>query len=226
MTEFICADCGQPIETPKTQGVLTDMGWMHVHCDPRPCSCNALDWSKVNNGVGRLSVNEHHPACYRFSGVYWQTISLKAEDNMTELQLLVIDLGDCCVVKVEKGEVRFKVAPTDNGGMGYLLVAGGNEDYTDTILYRHPFSEVRAALEEKPLPRVERVRGSEDAPYTLHFAPPDGVGWLMTQGMYDALTELNGGKPLPIWSGGEWTQLPSIVNSLEGTEIAIWRHKR
>lgn len=218
MTAFICADCRQPIETPKTQGVLTDMGWMHVHCDPRPCSCNALDWSKVNNGVGRLSINEHHPACYKFSGVYWFSHPpvtmgemLKVEDNMTEL--LIVDFGDSVCVKVEKGAFTLRLNPLD---IGVPMREG-----QCNVFYR-PFDVIKAALDggEKPLPRVERVRGSEDAPYTLHFAPSDGVGWLMTQGMYDALTELNGGKPLPIWSGGEWVKI------LDDPGLHIWHYSR
>jgi len=116
----------------------------------------------------------------------------------SELSLLIIDFGDSCVVKVEKGDV---------GNIGVCLGVLFQGDY---CLIHSSFTEVRAAIDaldgEKPVPRIERNNigaldrylcyGGAAAPY-----PINGIA-------YDALCKL-AGHPIPIYEpkAGKWEQL-------------------
>lgn len=134
-----------------------------------------------------------------------------------ELQLLVIDLGDCCVVKVEKGDGR---ASLRFPRVGWSLNPG------ITFLVHHTFVELREAIEQKPVPRIEQNGGG----YALRFRTYMGDSHkTFTPEAYKALSQLVG-KPLPVWKGGKWTRLPKtseyIGDPLDGTGVKIWRYRR
>ena len=133
-----------------------------------------------------------------------------------ELQLLVIDLGDYCVVKVEKGEIAFKI-----GEILWLLYESQAK-----LMYKD-FNAIREAIEQKPVPRIEVDRNSMN----YYRVVTDHVleSPLICLDTYKALSQL-AGKPLPVWEGGEWERLPKtseyIDDPLKGTGVAIWRFTR
>jgi hypothetical protein len=133
-----------------------------------------------------------------------------------ELDVLVIDLGDYCVVKVEKGEIAFKI-----GEILWLLYESQAK-----LMYKD-FNAIREAIEQKPVPRIE-VDGNRMNYYrvvTNHVLESP----LICPDTYKALSQL-AGKPLPVWKGGKWERLPStseyIDDPLKGTGVAIWRYMR
>jgi hypothetical protein len=134
-----------------------------------------------------------------------------------ELQLLVVDFGNCCAVRVEKGRVEF----IDVDGSKVSLIAGG------PIISHQPCDKLREAIDQKPVPRIER-----NDPVGYRFIsgnqPADG-GHIWLSQEYDALTNL-AGKPLPVWEGGKWTRLPKtseyISDPLDDTGVKIWRYTR
>ncbi len=136
-------------------------------------------------------------------------------DNI-ELSLLVIDMGDSCAVKVEKGEIGLSVM------FPLLLKSHGNVGVTP-----HPFADARAAIdasyviESPPVPRIERY-DSKSHPYRLRN--PWGVWTDLTDATYDCLSRL-AGKPLPIWEPkqhGEW----SLLKGSEHPGLKIYRYVR
>ena len=133
-----------------------------------------------------------------------------------ELQLLVIDLGDYCVVKVEKGEIAFKI-----GEILWLLYESQAK-----LMYKD-FNAIREAIEQKPVPRIE-VDGNRMNYYrvvTDHVLESP----LICLDTYKALSQL-AGKPLPVWEGGKWERLPKtseyISDPLDDTGVKIWRYTR
>lgn len=144
--------------------------------------------------------------------------------NEPELQLLVIDLGDSCVVKVEKG-----VMPRTSNNIYKDLGFFGKQSIVHVT-----FDRFREAIDQKPVPRIER-----NDPVGYRFIsgsqPADG-GHIWLSQEYDALTKL-AGKPLPVWEGGKWEQLipftlsdmysgwsPLTSTQIDGgTGVAIWR---
>lgn len=131
-----------------------------------------------------------------------------------ELQLLVIDAGECCFLKVEKGRFETMLFDDDIGGLGFRIIS-------------HPFTKLREALEQKPVPRIE-VDGGRMNYYrvvTDHVLESP----LICPDTYKALSQL-AGKPLPVWEGGKWTRLPKtseyISDPLDDTGVKIWRYKR
>ena len=133
-----------------------------------------------------------------------------------ELDVLVIDLGDYCVVKVEKGEIAFKI-----GEILWLLYESQAK-----LMYKD-FNAIREAIEQKPVPRIEVDRNSMN----YYRVVTDHVleSPLICLDTYKALSQL-AGKPLPVWEGGEWERLPKtseyIDDPLKGTGVAIWRFTR
>jgi hypothetical protein len=133
-----------------------------------------------------------------------------------KLQLLVIDLGDYCVVKVEKGEIAFKI-----GEILWLLYESQAK-----LMYKD-FNAIREAIEQKPVPRIE-VDGNSMNYYrvvTNHVLESP----LICPDTYKALSQL-AGKPLPVWEGGKWERLPKtseyISDPLDDTGVKIWRYTR
>mgnify|MGYP003443025188 FL=1 len=133
-----------------------------------------------------------------------------------ELQLLVIDLGDYCVVKVEKGEIAFKI-----GEILWLLYESQAK-----LMYKD-FNAIREAIEQKPVPRIEVDRNSMN----YYRVVTDHVleSPLICLDTYKALSQL-AGKPLPVWEGGKWERLPKtseyISDPLDDTGVKIWRYTR
>ena len=133
-----------------------------------------------------------------------------------ELDVLVIDLGDYCVVKVEKGEIAFKI-----GEILWLLYESQAK-----LMYKD-FNAIREAIEQKPVPRIE-VDGNRMNYYrvvTNHVLESP----LICLDTYKALSQL-AGKPLPVWEGGKWERLPKtseyISDPLDDTGVKIWRYTR
>lgn len=114
----------------------------------------------------------------------------------TSLSLLVIDLGDSCVVKVERGSPRGFEILTDAGFV--------NEG--DTKVFRKSFAAVREAIDgESNLPRILK---KDDGRYELQFKTYAGNSHRsFKREAYAALCEI-AGHPLPIYDGGTWEQLP------------------
>lgn len=110
------------------------------------------------------------------------------EQAQPELQLLLIDLGDSTVVKVEKGQ-------WDDGK---LLCRGERSD--SVKVFYEPFTVVRDAIDAKPVPRIETLADR----FTLIHA---GGTKSFTKDEYYALCEL-AGHNLPIGhEGGKWERL-------------------
>ena len=131
-----------------------------------------------------------------------------------ELQLIIIDAGECCFLKVEKGRFETMLFDDDIGGLGFRIIS-------------HPFTKLREALEQKPVPRIE-VDGNRMNYYrvvTDHVLESP----LICLDTYKALSQL-AGKPLPVWEGGKWERLPKtseyISDPLDDTGVKIWRYTR
>ena len=134
-----------------------------------------------------------------------------------QLQLLVIDLGDSCVVKIESGSRGHNV---EVDGRWYTLTN------CPTVILR-PFPELRDAIEgEKPVPRIER----HSHRYML-FAQRHGTAFQMLGLHYEAFCEL-AGKPLPIYEGGKWEELIALQakdesgNWRDAKALTVWRYTR
>ena len=134
-----------------------------------------------------------------------------------ELQLLVIDLGDCCVVKVEKGTM-----PRTSNDINKDLRFFGKQSIVHVT-----FDRFREAIDQKPVPRIE-VDGNRMNYYrvvTDHVLESP----LICLDTYKALSQL-AGKPLPVWEGGKWERLPKtseyISDPLDDTGVKIWRYTR
>lgn len=154
------------------------------------------------------------------------------------LQLLVIDLGDSCVVKVERGVIAdHRTLFNDLTEMVYW------HSKVDGIT-AHPFAAVRDAIDSQdaPLPRVEHSPAGSQSEYRLVLhddsnlvCPERSIG--MTHADLQGLTTfirgtVGVGTPLPIYepTEGKWERLPStdeyMGDPLEGTGIAIYRYTR
>lgn len=142
-----------------------------------------------------------------------------------ELQLLVIDAGECCFVKVEAGRLDTKILDNDIGGLGFRIVQAS-------------FDQVREAIEAKPVPRIERADPMVEngALLVYHDVEAEGPTFLAPD-VFEALYQL-AGKELPIWKCGEWVQMypydcndhealwgvpPEILGRLP---FKVWRYKR
>jgi hypothetical protein len=132
-------------------------------------------------------------------------------------------MGESCVVKVEKGAVGIKI------GDGIWVC--DSDDYVIQVIHK-PFPELRAAIDEKPVPRIELAGVKSFGRFLLER----GDAYAATsvdQADYDALSEL-AGHPLPIWTGaGTWKELVRAGGSIDAMGyvekldiIAVWRYTR
>lgn len=127
-----------------------------------------------------------------------------AKPTDLELSLLVIDLGNSCVLRVEQGSFSLECEP-------YGTLYKG-----DTSLARRTFPELRKAIEgDKPAARLED--GFDEVGNYMLFA--DKAWSVISPQQYDALSQL-AGKPLPIHSTGTWEQLATTNG------VTIWKFTR
>lgn len=140
----------------------------------------------------------------------------------TSLSLLVIDLGDSCVVKVERGDLDSALQIKD-----HRIVQRRDSVH----LVEHPFAAVRDAIDSQdaPVPRIERrdTNSTVDGmPVYLIRQDKDVAndGTALSTSVYDALTAINAGKPLPIYepTEGKWT----LLKGSEIPGIAMYRYTR
>lgn len=156
--------------------------------------------------------------------------------------ILVIDLGEQCVVRVELGIYN---------DVWKLFCRSGHE-HESTLMINEPFPAVRDAIDsqDKPLPRIERRDTNsrvDGMPVYLIRQDKDVANdkTALSTSAYNALSEL-AGKALPIWEGGgKWTQIyptgsysvnvkrykqgeePTLaVSSVPDNPVAIWRYTR
>jgi len=157
----------------------------------------------------------HHSNCSYFD-------EPKTMDDDIDLQLLVVDFGDSCAIKVEKGVFVGGRIP-DNGIWGCRVKEGSS------ILCPHPFTNLRKCLDamdsKPPVPRIEQ----DGSKRHRLFTETNEIGFLIWQCDLDALSEL-AGHPLPIYEPrpGEWTDLlPGFTVDI-GWElpVKIWRYTR
>ena len=114
----------------------------------------------------------------------------------TSLSLLVIDLGDSCVVKVERGEWYVsKDSPST-----YFITG-------EVKVLEQPFAAVRDAIDsqDKPVPRIERADVSGNERYRVVW---NDSAYPIPVNVLDALSGVVG-KPLPIYepTEGKWERL-------------------
>lgn len=151
------------------------------------CPCFHWEWRTD-------AIAGHHPSCDRSS--------------KSELQLLVIDLGDSCVVKVEKGEWQ----------------RDGICQYQGSVTITLPLNRLRDELDgERPVPRIERSGTTEES-YEIINVHGDGAGVIYSTA-YDALSEL-AGKPLPIYEGGAWEDLQPKTGIGWEMPVGIYRYTK
>lgn len=125
-----------------------------------------------------------------------------------ELQLLVIDLGKSCVVKVEKGEWK----------------RNGANQYVGSVTITLPFDRLRKEIDgEKPIPRLERdIDEGGTHIRVMNNGPVTNFG----EYAYKVLCEI-AGQEIPIYDCGLWTRLTSPRQyGDDDTDIAIWRYRR
>lgn len=147
---------------------------------------------------------------------------LLAPEPGTSLSLLIIDLGDSCAVKCESGKFERQIA-------GFMYIASTGS----TIHIRKPFAAVRDAIDSqdsKRVPRIERRDTNsrvDGMPVYLIRQDKDVAndGTALSTSVYDALTAINGGKPLPIWTGGTWEMLNGEMPK-DSLPCNIWRYTR
>jgi len=134
------------------------------------------------------------------------------KNKMTELQLLVIDLGDECYVRVEKGSMpHTSTDPFKDKGF-----------YGKSSVVKCSFDELRKAIDgEKPAIRLED--GYDEVGNFMLFTDKS---WLVISSQqYDALSQL-AGHPLPIYEGGKWTDLMPKNGVGWELPINVWRYTR
>ena len=139
---------------------------------------------------------------------------------MDKLSLLVIDMGENCVVQIEKGSALWPV-PKDNGGVfGRYHLAEGDAP----VIYPSSFAELRLAIGggEKPVPRIERDNIDASRNYRIYR----GEAWeYLSYAGYDALCQI-AGAPLPVWTParGEWKRIASIPRVKLDEYYPVWRY--
>ncbi len=184
--KIVCADCGHDDHMHRHAHTGTNSGGF-VCEDWQGCSCKNTFETVIE--------------------------SYKKSMNEPELQLLIIDMGDCCVVKVEQGRW--------DGGK--LLCRGGR---TDSVkVFYEPFTVLREAIEQKPVPRIEADLTDD---YRVFVSETEVQSEPICRETYNALSQL-AGKPLPVWSGGTWTEVVRAGNMVEGypqTDFSVWRYER
>ena len=154
----------------------------------------------------------------REASAYAKYVGLDAKPTAVdepELQLLVIDMGDCCVVRVEQGEIDLPP---------YLSSHTAHDDGVPVVV-DVPFTELRSAIDgEKPVPRIESESGGG---HELHFLGANDVPCTTYIGgnAQKALESLFG-KPLPIYEGGKWEDLHPKTGLGWEMPVGIWRFTR
>ena len=222
-TKENCPDCGHFRPHHFKSYYIYDRGCFWDDC---PCTrtyeslvgekgdglnCPCQKWA------GRADwIDGHHPNCdgHGKPKTHFVTGLSVAEP---ELQLLVVDCGNECYVKVEKGVMPH----TSNDMMRDLGF------YGQSSVVQCTFTKLREAIDGvKPLPRIEQHPQIEERHYLHYFG--DGNGCMpLTAQQYDDLTEINGGKPLPIYEGGTWEMLVGEGGEIHAdTGLSIWRFTR
>ncbi len=233
--EIECTLCGHTAGRHREQRIGTDI--LGKSC----CDCHCTEWRETverecvepqadapmlqfkcpDHGIFE-AVGYDNPVfladtianCPQCNEKCWQP----TDKSDTSLSLLIIDMGDSCVVKVECGRWG-----------GGIPNAQNNTVHSDGVtVYNTPFAAVREAIDsqDKPLPRLElQERG------IYHLAADSDIDFDVQIGQdhYDALCEI-AGHPLPIWTGGKWERLPStaeyIGDLLESVGIKVYRYTR
>lgn len=160
--------------------------------------------------------------------------SLNMHNENVTLSLLVVDLGEHCLVKPDIGTCE--LLPSFYPHVIKLTVG-----YPQ--LFPCTFAEVKAAIDKlaavtPPVPRIERNdSGNGNFPYRI--LDTNICGSFLTQQDYNALSYIIG-KPLPIWmpSHGVWKRLFPFelvpTNTIQATSdwlisveeqmpISVWR---
>lgn len=138
------------------------------------------------------------------------------------LQLLVIDLGDSCVVKVEKGEFTWTIAHTFNEDKSVLLTGRRFTELCEAI-------EQQAILLRCPFCDGEGFWQEEDADrhyYAIHCNGCEArtVG-VTTQEL--AIKKWNARPGKPIWKGGEWRKLNKTYDEqVDDVPLTVWRYTK
>lgn len=135
-----------------------------------------------------------------------------------KLNLLVVDFGNRCAVRVEKGSIPASVIRYDDADWTI------NEEEMQATFYM--FGELRAAIdahfaENKPVPRIER---DEIGRHNLWYY--DGIkafrcnlGVLEMAAVNELARSVGATVDLPIYKPkGKWTQLASAP-------LSIWRYE-
>lgn len=245
-----CASCYHPDFMHKTNGCT----WGTHHTDTKyhcPCTrtyesltqidkqrckhCGLLgDWSdvpKVGNMTREIDSRNQttywHDRCYEsLVGEKQAKEQRKHEDKMKQivaqqmetepsLSLLVCDFGESCCIKAEKGEWQLN---TEQHPSHPWVLEG------DAYVYPVPFADLRQAIEQRPVPRIERDEYTSKT-YRL-YAGSEARGFeKLYQTDIDALSEL-AGKPLPIWKGGTWEEVGHIdYYGRNNADLRVWRYK-
>lgn len=199
-----CVQCGKTFEGTYAAVKVGEPMWVHDTCG-RAYQEQGREYSRVmseyypcDDGCGKL---------HTFPPV--------------ELQLLVIDMGDCCVVKVEKG---------DPEAIFSTIIVSAYKDATAIISV--PFSgfeSVKASIEaldgEKPVPRIGVSSKIAEGLETYRLYTGDRE-YVMTRVEIDALSRL-AGHPLPVYEGGKWTNLIDDCScNFQQVPVGIWRYSR
>ena len=203
--------------------LLTDKGALRLRIND-----NGIDFHESDE-KGNLLMSEliYCPECGHpkwdkdHSDCTYESIAGEAS-TPSELQLLVIDLGDCCVVKVEKG----------NFDWSYCIKGGCFRAEVGAVrVHDSSFPELRSAIDgEKPVPRIEtELNQSGYTDYILRYKDGDTICvQFLTQSQFTTLSEL-AGKPLPIYECGKWERLDGKFNPMDAygeLPVKVWRYRR
>lgn len=235
LTHAHCDKCDRPaVVLPNSTNAENEWKYYHfrgdcVKADSEPetptgkplKSCNAHKLVWEDDGECPMCFPQFHGCCINSPhrgecGPVSLPQGKGVDMKQPELQLLIIDLGDSCVVKVEKGD-RMDLVYCVKGGS--FRCTKGN-----IVIHDSPFTDIRAAIDSladtsKPVPRIERdgngYRIYEDAGSPWEDLPSD---------TYGALSEL-AGKPLPVWTPrkGEWTELTNFGDGEKSCGY-VWRY--
>lgn len=146
------------------------------------------------------------------------------------LSLLIMDMTDQCIMRVERGKITAAMWPTFYSDADYQQLWDSG-----TFAVDKTFPNLKSQIDkdfavEPPIPRLMKVKNSYQftysGPITQEWSKPMPVTTELFGMEYDALNTLakqaGATQDLPIYdsqtaSRGVWTRLPSIP------EIAIWR---
>ncbi len=137
------------------------------------------------------------------------------------LQLLVIDLGESCVVKVEKGGTQEDYTRLGGCITGDALATG------HSFIRYEPFDKVKAAIDamegDKPDGSQPFIQKDSDVDYHVYVPSQNSyASFDIKRVQYDALCDIAGIK-IPIWTGGTWKLLVAKENVHEDYPFEVWR---